>query len=74
MEMSLDEVGLPALLSVVSTLRRCGAPVAVLDADDLNRDPRVMLRRLCAALELPWPDNDGERGSRALSLSLTNLK
>jgi hypothetical protein len=63
--------GLPQQVEIFELeLRRTGRPPPVLDAADLLRDPPAMLRRLCAALGVPysgrmlwWPpgrrDTDG---------------
>jgi hypothetical protein len=62
---TLEDLGLP---QQVALFRRFGGPVV--DSDDLLRDPETTLRRLCAALDVPfdaamlsWPagprDSDG---------------
>jgi hypothetical protein len=62
---TLADLGLP---QQVALFRRFGGPVV--DSDDLLRDPETALRRLCAALDVPfdaamlaWPagprDSDG---------------
>ena len=68
---SLADTGLPQQVELFDRVRqRGGAPPAVVDADDLLRDPPGTLRALCAALDvafdvamLAWPpgprDSDG---------------
>jgi hypothetical protein len=54
-ETSLEELGLPQLLSIFNAVTSAGnaAPVVV-DYDDLLAAPESMLRTLCAALEVPF--------------------
>ncbi len=60
---TLSDTGLPQQLALFEeTLRRAGTPPPVIDAADLLDDPRGLLTRLCAALDvgfdermLSWP-------------------
>lgn len=54
-EVSLTAIGFPqqaSLFEHASTLQ--GRPPIVVDSDAILRDPRGLLRALCAALDLPW--------------------
>jgi hypothetical protein len=53
----LDATGLPQQVEIFGrVLGRSGHAPPVLDAADLLRDPGAMLRKLCAALEVPFSD------------------
>jgi hypothetical protein len=49
--------GLPQQVEIFDdVVARTGAPPPVLDTADLLRDPATMLRKLCAALDVPFSD------------------
>ncbi|CAD5322131.1 unnamed protein product [Arabidopsis thaliana] len=51
---SFLELGLGELVSIYSDLCQMGTPPAVIDADELQRDPETTLRGLCDDLEIPF--------------------
>ncbi|EOA33112.1 hypothetical protein CARUB_v10016450mg [Capsella rubella] len=51
---SFLELGLGELVSIYSDLCQTGTPPAVIDADELQRDPETTLRSLCDDLEIPF--------------------
>ena len=53
----VDATGLPQQMEIFEhVLDRSGRAPPVLDAADLLRDPGTMLRKLCAALDVPFSD------------------
>lgn len=53
----LPATGLPQQVEIFeSVLERTGRPPPVVDTADLLRDPPALLRRLCAALDVPYSD------------------
>lgn len=50
------EVGIVSLLSIYSTLQSKGSPVAVLDSDELAKNPEEVLRLTCSELGIPYED------------------
>jgi len=53
---TLEETGLPSLLTIFSTLRAAGRPPPVILSEDLAAEPEATLRLLCAALSLPFDE------------------
>ncbi|MBI1732898.1 MAG: HAD family hydrolase [Gammaproteobacteria bacterium] len=54
---TLADTGLPQQLEIFETVKHeTGAVPPVVDADDLLRNPRGMLEKLCSALGLPFSD------------------
>ena len=53
-EPTLEETGLPALVSLYSLLRSGGREPPVVHSEELRSDPEGTLRALCSALGLPW--------------------
>jgi hypothetical protein len=51
---SFHELGLGELVSIYSDLCQMGTPPAIIDADELQRDPEATLRSLCDDLEIPF--------------------
>eukprot|EP00271_Cylindrocystis_brebissonii_P022179 TRINITY_DN8384_c0_g1_i1.p1 TRINITY_DN8384_c0_g1~~TRINITY_DN8384_c0_g1_i1.p1 ORF type:complete len:623 (-),score=77.18 TRINITY_DN8384_c0_g1_i1:194-2062(-) len=51
---TLDETGLPQMVSLFSELRQAGRAPPVVDAADLRQNPEGTLRVLCADLGLPF--------------------
>ncbi|XP_006651399.2 branched-chain-amino-acid aminotransferase-like protein 1 [Oryza brachyantha] len=51
---SFFELGIAELVSIYSELCELGSPPPVIDADDLLRDPEVVLGGLCEALRIPF--------------------
>ncbi|KAG8063313.1 hypothetical protein GUJ93_ZPchr0003g18482 [Zizania palustris] len=51
---SFFELGIAELVSIYSELCDIGSPPPVIDADDLQRDPEVILGRLCEDLGIPF--------------------
>lgn len=54
LEPTLEETGLPALVSLYSVLRAGGREPPVVRSETLLADPEGTLRALCSALGLPW--------------------
>ena len=53
---TIDDLGFVQQLDLFNLARENGAAPLVIDSTDIRRDPEAMLKRLCAALGLPWDD------------------
>jgi hypothetical protein len=53
---TLDELGFPALVSIVAQARAANQPVIVVDADILQQQPAAVLRELCKQLNLAYDE------------------
>lgn len=51
---TIQDVGIKKQLDLMQTLRQMGTLHAVVDTQDLLRNPEAMLRELCARLEIPF--------------------
>lgn len=51
---ALADIGFVQQVELYDRLVASGAAPVVIDSGDIRSDPRTMLRRLCAAIDLPW--------------------
>lgn len=54
---SLTDIGFVQQAELYDEVCARGGRPVVIDSSDIRRDPESMLRRLCAAIELPWDAN-----------------
>ena len=54
---TLEETGLPSMVTLFSTLRAAGRPPLVILSEDLARQPEATLRLLCVHLGIEWTDS-----------------
>ena len=51
---TLDDIGFVQQAQLFDQLTAQGQKPVVIDSADIRRDPETMLKRLCAAIDLPW--------------------
>ena len=51
---TLDDLGFRLQAELFDLVRKMGQTPIVIDSADIRRDPESMLKKLCAALGLPW--------------------
>ncbi len=51
---TLEDIGFTQQAELFDQLNDQGAAPVVIDSADIRRDPEGMLKRLCAAIDLPW--------------------